>query len=985
MSDTGSSRCSRAGAPAVTRTRRSRSRRSSTRRGHTRAVRRRPARHRGPGRARGGLRDRPAARARAAAPAHARRTSPRSGARCAAFVPRARDRAPLPAACRRRLRRLRVVPVRARGAAAARARRRARAGRRARPREPHRRAARCARRRCRCPDTPLPRRDAHRQSGARRVRATSSASPRAIPALRRGLRRRAGRAHDQPGRARLLRRAGATAPISPCITSAGRATSTSARRSSPPRAAPATRCAYELVGYEEHMDLAATPGPRSRCAGRARARSPSSPRSGVPAVLVPLPGAPSDHQTRNAQTLERAGAAVMLRDGECDPARLDDVVSELLGAPDRLEQHGRAPRAASAAATRPSGSPISSRSTPVPRDDAASGDRAVARPVAAAPRAHRRRRRRGHERDRAACSRAWATRSAAPTSRARSCSSGSRPRASTCTSATAPSTCPPMPTRSCTRPRSRARTSSSSPRRERGIPVLHRSAALAALAATRAHDRGRRFARQDDDVVDARADPAQRGLVAELRDRRRGERGRQQRRVRRGGVAGRRGRRERRHVPAPRRPRPRSSRTSSPTTSTTTATSTRSSRAFEQFVDGGRRPGRVLRRRRRRRRASPATRPAIRTYGFDAERATTASSTRSSTRAVAGSRSIGDGEPHRRSRSRPAVKAATNAAGATAIALGARRRRSSRGRGALAGFGGVARRFQYRGERDGVTFIDDYAHLPTEVARRDRRRAPGAVAARGRRVPAAPLHAHRVDRAAVRRRVRPTPTRSCSPTCTPRARRRSRACRAAWSCAPCSTAIPALPVAYLPRPADLVAGPGAVRARGRPRADARRRRPHDACPTSGSGATVVTSRAPSSDGVAALEARARRVGSSGDAPSARAHDLPVRRARRRARARRARARPRRGRAGARRAPGRAGPRDRAGFEPARRRPRASPGSRSCSRGEFERIDVDPAAARVRRRRRGRAPGARPSGRRRPGSAGSSSSSASRAASAARCA
>jgi len=59
---------------------------------------------------------------------------------------------------------------------------------------------------------------------------------------------------------------------------------------------------------------------------------------GLPAVLVPLPGAPSDHQTRNAQMLERAGAAVMLRDDECDPARLDKVVSELLGATDRLER-----------------------------------------------------------------------------------------------------------------------------------------------------------------------------------------------------------------------------------------------------------------------------------------------------------------------------------------------------------------------------------------------------------------------------------------------------------------------------------------------------------------------------------------------------------------------------------------------------------------------------------------------------------------------
>ena len=34
---------------------------------------------------------------------------------------------------------------------------------------------------------------------------------------------------------------------------------------------------------------------------------------------------------------------------------------------------------------------------------------------------------------------------------------------------------------------------------------------------------------------------------------------------------------------------------------------------------------------------------------------------------------------------------------------------------ALARYGGVARRFQFRGERDGVTFVDEYAHLPTEV------------------------------------------------------------------------------------------------------------------------------------------------------------------------------------------------------------------------------------------------------------------------------
>jgi UDP-N-acetylmuramate--alanine ligase len=34
---------------------------------------------------------------------------------------------------------------------------------------------------------------------------------------------------------------------------------------------------------------------------------------------------------------------------------------------------------------------------------------------------------------------------------------------------------------------------------------------------------------------------------------------------------------------------------------------------------------------------------------------------------------------------------------------------------ALARFAGVARRFEFRGEAGGVTFVDDYAHLPTEV------------------------------------------------------------------------------------------------------------------------------------------------------------------------------------------------------------------------------------------------------------------------------
>ncbi len=53
-----------------------------------------------------------------------------------------------------------------------------------------------------------------------------------------------------------------------------------------------------------------------------------------------------------------------------------------------------------------------------------------------------------------------------------------------------------------------------------GIPVLHRSAALAALGGDPQDDRGRGITRQDDQRVDARAHPAQCGVVADLRDRR---------------------------------------------------------------------------------------------------------------------------------------------------------------------------------------------------------------------------------------------------------------------------------------------------------------------------------------------------------------------------------------------------------------------------------------------------------------------------------
>jgi UDP-N-acetylglucosamine--N-acetylmuramyl-(pentapeptide) pyrophosphoryl-undecaprenol N-acetylglucosamine transferase len=68
---------------------------------------------------------------------------------------------------------------------------------------------------------------------------------------------------------------------------------------------------------------------------------------GIPPVLVPLPTAAADHQTTNADTLERAGAAIHLPQVQLTVERLDVTMRKLLENPpelDRLAQ-GAAARA----------------------------------------------------------------------------------------------------------------------------------------------------------------------------------------------------------------------------------------------------------------------------------------------------------------------------------------------------------------------------------------------------------------------------------------------------------------------------------------------------------------------------------------------------------------------------------------------------------------------------------------------------------------
>jgi UDP-N-acetylglucosamine--N-acetylmuramyl-(pentapeptide) pyrophosphoryl-undecaprenol N-acetylglucosamine transferase len=66
--------------------------------------------------------------------------------------------------------------------------------------------------------------------------------------------------------------------------------------------------------------------------------------AGKASVLAPLPFAADDHQTRNAEALEGAGAARMVRDLEMNGEKLFAVVSELAESSGALERMGEAAR-----------------------------------------------------------------------------------------------------------------------------------------------------------------------------------------------------------------------------------------------------------------------------------------------------------------------------------------------------------------------------------------------------------------------------------------------------------------------------------------------------------------------------------------------------------------------------------------------------------------------------------------------------------------
>ena len=532
------------------------------------------------------------------------------------------------------------------------------------------------------------------------------------------------------------------------------------RPSCPTVACSTSRCATRTAW------TCCSPRPTCSWAAPAARPSPSSPRSGCPAVLVPLPIAPRDHQTANAAALVRPGAAILVPDAELD----GDRVVAGAAAPARRarapRRHGRRrPLPRPARRRRPGGRPRGGeRPCPLTRPPTPArrrlGEPRVVHVVGIGGA--------GHVAPSPPCSPPWATGCPGATCATRSCSIGSRARwASRPRSATTPPTSPPTSTSSpspppcpTTTPRSsrpaRRGRAGGAPRRPCWPPSPPTRKALAvagthgktttssmlALVLAEAGLRAlvhRRWRRQRARPR-ARPGPTGEWFVVEadesdgtFLDARTPGADRHQRRARPP--------RALRHGREPRTPR---SRASSP-------------------PPPGR--GRVCRRRGRRPARSRGRCPHLR---HGRRRRPTAWS-----RSEAGRDGIGFDlyarrrAPGRgpRAAPRPAQRPQRRAAlrpWASRSACPSRRRSPASAR-----FGGVARRFEHRGEAAGVTFVDDYAHLPTEVA---------AAVAAGRdggwrrvvaRLPAAPLQPHRGAVARLRRRLRGLPTCSCSPTSTP--------------------------------------------------------------------------------------------------------------------------------------------------------------------------------------------------------------------------
>ena len=94
---------------------------------------------------------------------------------------------------------------------------------------------------------------------------------------------------------------------------------------------------YRPVRYEDNMPrvFAAADVVVSRAGASTTAELAAT---GLPSVLVPLPGAPGDHQSANASALVDAGGAIMVTDGEFDGHRMAQALEGLMEESGRLAE-----------------------------------------------------------------------------------------------------------------------------------------------------------------------------------------------------------------------------------------------------------------------------------------------------------------------------------------------------------------------------------------------------------------------------------------------------------------------------------------------------------------------------------------------------------------------------------------------------------------------------------------------------------------------
>jgi UDP-N-acetylglucosamine--N-acetylmuramyl-(pentapeptide) pyrophosphoryl-undecaprenol N-acetylglucosamine transferase len=98
---------------------------------------------------------------------------------------------------------------------------------------------------------------------------------------------------------------------------------------------------YRQVRYEEHMEVVYAAADIAVCRAGASTVAELAVVE-LPAVLVPLPGAPNDHQTANARGLVDAGAARLVADGEASAERLAAELEPLMDASTRAAMAAQA-------------------------------------------------------------------------------------------------------------------------------------------------------------------------------------------------------------------------------------------------------------------------------------------------------------------------------------------------------------------------------------------------------------------------------------------------------------------------------------------------------------------------------------------------------------------------------------------------------------------------------------------------------------------